>query len=55
MSKITVRPGNPAPVSGQYKVPGGKETTLIQGKPAPPTPKPGQRHTLVDPTEHKRG
>jgi hypothetical protein len=54
MAKTTVKPGAPVPKSGQYKVPGGNETTLVKGKPAPPTPKPGQKHALVDPTKHKR-
>ena len=53
MAKTTVKPGKAVPKSGQYKVPGGKETTLVEGKPAPPTPKPGQHFTLVDPTKHK--
>jgi hypothetical protein len=50
---ITVKPGEIVDVSGQYSVPGGKETTLVKGNPAPPTPKPGQHFTLVDPTKHK--
>lgn len=48
-----VKPGEKVPVSGQYKKPGGGETTLVKGKPAPPTPKPGQSHVLVDKTKHK--
>ena len=54
MSK-TQKPGTPAPKSGQYKNPGtGTEVTGVQGKPLPPTPRPGQGYTLVDPTKHKR-
>jgi hypothetical protein len=54
MSK-TLKPGSPAPQSGQYKNPKiGYEVTGIQGKPLPPTPQPGQGYILVDPTKHKR-
>jgi len=53
MAKTTVRPGETVPESGQYKTPGRNETTLVKGKPAPPTPMPGQKHTLVDRTKHK--
>jgi len=52
--KTTVKPGESVPKSGQYKTPGANETTLVKGKPAPPTKKPGQVHTLVDPTKHKK-
>jgi len=48
-----VKPGQTVPVSGQYKTPGRAETTLVKGKQAPPTSKPGQSHTLVDKTKHK--
>lgn len=51
--KITVKPGQPVPQSGQYRTPGGGETTFVKGKPASPTPKPGLKHTLVDQTKHK--
>jgi hypothetical protein len=54
MGKVTVKPGQPVPISGQYKTPGENETTLVKDKPAPPTPKPNQKHTLVDPTKHKK-
>ncbi|MFD5932033.1 YjzC family protein [Streptomyces sp. NPDC060333] len=48
------KPGTPAPKSGQYKSTGSKtEVTAVKGKPLPPTPKPGQTWTLVDPTKHK--
>jgi len=53
MAKITVKPGETVPKSGQYKTPGMGETTLVAGKRVPPTPKSGQKHTLVDPTKHK--
>jgi len=51
--KACVRPGQAVPMSGQYHIPGGKEVTLVKGKPAPPTKKPGQKFTLVDKTKHK--
>lgn len=51
----TLKPGTPAPKSGQYKNPGtGNEVTGVKGKPLPPTPLPGQGYKLVDPTKHKR-
>lgn len=60
MAKPTVRPGGEVPKSGQYVQVGPKggnpsksEVTLVQGKPAPPTSKPGQQWQLTDPTKHK--
>ena len=55
---VGIKPGQRTPVSGQYirkgprggEVPG--EITSIEGKPLPPTPKPGQTYNLVDPTTH---
>lgn len=48
-------PGTPAPKSGQYKNDGtGNEVTGVKGKPLPPTPAPGQKYTLVDPTKHQK-
>ena len=48
-------PGTPAPVSGQYRIPGSKtEITSTQGKPLPPTPQKGQGYVVVDPTKHKK-
>jgi hypothetical protein len=52
--KGTYRPGVPAPASGQVKIPGSKvEVTVVEGKPMPPTPKPGQGYAYVDLTKHK--
>jgi hypothetical protein len=57
----TVKSGQPAPASGQYRVNGtrggntGKEVTAVKGKPLPPTPKPGQTYTLVDRTKNDSG
>jgi hypothetical protein len=52
------RPGQPAPVSGQYPIVGprggeiGGEITSIEGRPLPPTPKPGQGYGKPDATKH---
>jgi hypothetical protein len=52
--KGTFRPGTPSPASGQVKVPGSKvEVTVVEGKPMPPTPRPGQGYVYVDVTKHK--
>lgn len=57
MSK-TMKPGQPAPKSGQYGLVGprggdtGKERTVTKGEPLPPTPKPGMGYKLNDPTKH---
>jgi hypothetical protein len=49
-----LRPGTPAPRSGQYRNNStGMEVTGTRSNPLPPTPKPGQTYTLVDPTRHK--
>lgn len=56
-----IKPGQSAPKSGQYEIVGprgghtGKEVTLPKGHTAPPTPKPGQTYTIVDPTKNKSG
>ena len=60
MSK-NLKPGQETPRSGQYEVIGprggniGREVTSVEGKPLPPTEKPGQTYRLVDPTKHKSG
>jgi len=54
----TFKPGQESPRSGQYEIigPRGGETeaerTITRGEPFPPTPKPGQKYILVDPTRH---
>lgn len=54
MTKITVKTGQLAPKSGQYRVAGSKtEVTLVQGKKVPPTSKGAAKFTLVDATKHK--
>lgn len=48
------RPGEKAPVSGQYKMGGTRvERTVVKGEPLPPTNKSGQKYTLADKTKHK--
>jgi hypothetical protein len=41
--KKTVKPGEKTPDSGIYNS-GGKKTTQVKGKTAPPTTKKGQKH-----------
>lgn len=59
MPKGNLRPGNRTPVSGQYPVVGprggktNQEVTSVEGRPLPPTPKPGQSYGLPDVTKHK--
>lgn len=49
----TLKPGTPAPRSGQYRNNRtGTEVTGVRNKPLPPTPKPGQGYKLVDLTKH---
>ncbi len=56
-----VKPGQPAPRSGQYELVGprggrkGIESTIPKGKTAPPTPEPNQHWELIDPTNNKSG
>jgi len=55
----TYKPGQKAPVSGQYGIVGpkggkiGTEVTVTKGETLPPTPKPGQGFVFVDKTKHK--
>jgi len=55
----THKPGQKAPVSGQYGVVGpkggqtGQEITATKGETLPPTSIPGQGFILVDKTKHK--
>jgi hypothetical protein len=57
----TFKPGEKAPVSGQYGVVGprggktDKEITSEKGNPLPPPPGPGQRYVVNDPTHNKSG
>ena len=59
MKNNNIKPGQSVKTSGQYVVVGprgGKsktEVTLVQNKPAPPTPKPHSSFELVDKTKHK--
>ncbi|MDO4036474.1 YjzC family protein [Clavibacter michiganensis] len=58
MASSPLTSGDPTPRSGQYGIRGprgghtGEERTSTRGNPLPPTPKPGQTFTLVDPTKH---
>ena len=50
----SVKPGKPAPTSGQYRPKGGgSEVTAVKGKTMPPTPKSDSGWVLVDKTKHK--
>lgn len=54
--KTTVKTGQKAPVSGQYRPTGSKtEVTFVQGKTVPPTTAGKTTFTLVDQTKHKGG
>jgi hypothetical protein len=54
MGKSPLKPGSPAPKSGQYQNTVTKnEVTATKGTPLPPTPKAGQAYKLVDATKHK--
>lgn len=62
MAKSGVKPGTPAPQSGQYVQQGPRggrqaatEVTSTEGNPMPPTTKPNSTWVLVDPTKHKAG
>lgn len=60
MSKSPLKPGQPAPASGQYQQVGprggkGKEVTVVRREPLPPTPQKGGTYKLVDPTKNKSG
>jgi hypothetical protein len=49
-----LKPGTPAPQSGQYREVGKRtEITSTQGNPLPPTSRPGTGYVLVDKTKHK--
>jgi hypothetical protein len=54
----TFKPGDHATRSGQYEIVTadgrrtGRERTVTRGEPFPPTPVPGQRYVMVDPTKH---
>lgn len=61
MANQPLKPGTPAPASGQYERVGprgggsGKEVTGVKGKPLPPTPAPGGGYRIVDRTKNKSG
>ena len=53
--------GEKAGRSGQYEITGprggrtGEERTVVKNEPFPPTPKPGQKFIIVDPTKNNSG
>lgn len=57
----TVKPGERAPISGQYEITGprgghtGEERTAVKGNTMPPTPRPRQGYVPVDPTKNRSG
>ncbi len=57
----TFKPGQPAPISGEFGIVGprggatGQERTAVQGRPLPPTPKPGQRYVVDRPAHNGAG
>jgi hypothetical protein len=60
MPSKPLKPGQPAPNSGQYEQRGprggaGKEVTVVKGEPLPPTPRPNMSYVLVDRTNNKSG
>lgn len=55
-SKLKLKPGQPAPVSGQYvESKTGREITAIKNKPLPPTTEPGLTYRVSDPTKNSSG
>jgi len=55
-----LKPGKPAPASGQYQQIGprggkGPEVTAVRGKPLPPTTSGGSSYDLVDRTRNQSG
>ena len=55
MARPSMRPGEKAPVSGEFKTPGGPRITIDKGEKAPPTPGPGKDWTLVPGTQTNPG
>ena len=52
------KPGEKAPLSGQYQMVGphgrkGPERTIVEGEPFPPAQRKNQRYVLVDPIKTK--
>lgn len=60
MTKGNLRPGDRTPQSGQYAVIGprggdtGREITSVEGRPLPPTQRPGETYGKPDVTRHSR-
>jgi len=61
MANDNLKPGTETPTSGIYEQIGprggrtGEQATSTEGKPLPPTEKPGQTWNLVQPAHHNGG
>ncbi|RAI37107.1 hypothetical protein CH340_00955 [Rhodoplanes serenus] len=61
MAKEPLKPGQPAPRSGQYEIVGprggstGVERTVVRNEPLPPTRKPGEGYRMTDPSKNGSG
>lgn len=59
-SSGNLKPGDRTPKSGQYPVIGprggktGREVTSAEGRPLPPTQRPGESYGKPDVTKHKK-
>lgn len=58
--KSGLKPGETAPVSGQYQEIGprggkGREVTAVRGETLPPTTQQGSTYKVVDPSKNKSG
>jgi hypothetical protein len=49
-----IKPGQKVQDSGIYRDNSGKRATMVEGEPAPPTTKPGQKWTQVVDTNPKK-
>lgn len=59
-NKPNMKPGAPSPISGEVRpqLPNGKlgpEVTVVQGKPLPPTAKPGAKYVVSRPAHNGAG
>jgi len=59
MSEKLYKPGQKAPISGQYEMIGprggrtGVERTVVRNEPLPPPESKGQKYRLADRTKHR--
>lgn len=54
LRKPTVKPGQRVPDSGIYRDGSGKKATMVEGEPAPPTSKSGQKWKQIVDTNPKK-